>query len=178
MLQTDKTYAQAVYSVKSMELTSKYQNLVQKWLQLGPGDWPNFIKNIWVVLKESKMKTKDEGEKGINILPTQLDNSTQDTSLDKNTEWNNEKLPTDCTWTPKENSPDYIKNLQLNKLTTKNKNKIKLNTEQIRETQSNGHNWPKIRNQPTNQKLLKDNIDSNWSTMGQKKYSGIVVDWK
>ena len=33
----DKTYFQAVSLVTSIELTSKYQNLVWKLLQLGPG---------------------------------------------------------------------------------------------------------------------------------------------
>ena len=47
------------------------------------------------------MKTKDEGGKGINIPPTQLDNSTQDTPQDKNTEQNNRKLPIDCTEHPR-----------------------------------------------------------------------------
>ena len=47
------------------------------------------------------MKTKDEGGKGINIPPTQPDNSTQDTPQDKNTEQNNRKLPINCTEQPR-----------------------------------------------------------------------------
>ena len=65
----DKTYSQAVSSVTSTEPTSKYQNLVQKLLQLRPGNWPNFIENIRAELLESKMKTKDEGERASIYYP-------------------------------------------------------------------------------------------------------------
>ena len=54
------------------------------------------MKNLRAELKESKMKTKDEGGKGINISSTQLDISTQDTPQDKNT------VPNNALWTPKE----------------------------------------------------------------------------
>ena len=53
----DKTYSQVVSSKTSTEPMSKYQNLVQKLLELGPGDWPNFIKNLRAELKEPKVKT-------------------------------------------------------------------------------------------------------------------------
>ena len=97
----DKTYSQAVSLVTSTELTSKYQNLVRKLLQLGPGDWSNFIKNLRAELEEPQVKTNDEGEKVINIPSTQPDNSTQDTPQDRNTERNNGKLSIDCTEHPK-----------------------------------------------------------------------------
>ena len=97
----DKTYSQVVSSITSTEPISKYQNLVWKTLELGSGDWPNFIKSLRAELEEPKVKTEDEGGKGINVPPIQPDNSTQDTSQDKNTEQNNEKKPINCTEHPK-----------------------------------------------------------------------------
>ena len=48
----DKTYSQAVPSKTNTTPTSKYQNLVRKLLELGPGDYPNFIKNLRAELKK------------------------------------------------------------------------------------------------------------------------------
>ena len=57
----DKTYSQAVSSKTSIEPASKYENLVWKLLELGPGDWPNFIKNLRAELEKPNVKRKHEG---------------------------------------------------------------------------------------------------------------------
>ena len=58
----EKTYSQAVASPTRTEGTNEYLNLVKKLLQLGPDDWPNFIKNIRSKLEGSMVKTKDQKE--------------------------------------------------------------------------------------------------------------------
>ena len=81
---------------KHRSKTKKQSKLINHGLKNNPVEL-SFIKNLSAELVEPKVKTKDEGGKGINVPPTLPDNSTQDTSQDKNTEQNNWKIPIYCT---------------------------------------------------------------------------------
>ena len=126
-----------VFSKTSTEPTSKYQNIVQKLLEFGQEEWPNFIKNLRAELEEPKVKTKDEEGKGINIPPTQLDNSFKIHHKIK-TERNNKKLATDCIEHPRKTVLIRIQQKKdperksLVKQTERPKTKIKLNLTQNR----------------------------------------------